>query len=61
MPFRIWRKNHVHYSWIKYNIYKPIRNFMEYYGYGYYLSDEELTKRRRKFIMGLKNETMERQ
>ena len=42
--------------WIKYNVYKPIRNYICHYGYGEHLSDEENTKRRREFIMGLKND-----
>lgn len=48
-------KGHI-YNFIKYNLYKPIRNFICHYGYGYHLCDEEQTKRRRKFIEDLKLE-----
>lgn len=51
---RFWEKDHFAYSWIKYNAYKPIRNWLCYYGFGYDLSDEENTRRRRKWIMELK-------
>lgn len=58
---RFWEKDHFAYYWIKYNVYKPVRNWLCYYGYGYDLSDEENTERRRKWIMELKrNEIMER-
>lgn len=43
-----------HYIWFKYNIYKPIRNWLCWYGYGYDLSEDEQIVRRRNFIMGLK-------
>lgn len=51
---KFWEKDHFAYNWIKYNAYKPIRNFLCHYGYGYDLSDEENTERRRKWIMSLK-------
>lgn len=49
-----------YYKWVKYNLYKPIRNYLCWYGYGYHLPEEELIERQRKFIERLKNETMER-
>lgn len=52
--YKIWDKSHPHYHWIKYNIYKPVRNWLCHYGYGYHLCDEENTKRRREFINEVK-------
>ena len=51
---KIWSKEHRYYYWIKYNIYKPIRNWLCYYGYGYDLCDYENTERRKQFIERLK-------
>jgi hypothetical protein len=50
MPIRIWKKTHPHYYWFKYNFYKPIRNWLCHYGYGYHLCDDHLIKRRKQFI-----------
>jgi len=54
MPYKVWSKEHIWYSFFKYKFYKPLRNWICYYGYGYDLSDEENTKRRRRFIEELK-------
>jgi hypothetical protein len=48
------------YIWVKYNIYKPIRNFLCHYGYGEYLPPEELEARRRKFIENIRNNNGQR-
>lgn len=48
-------KEHPHYMWVKYNIYKKIRNPICNYRFAYNLSDEENTKIRREQIMKLKN------
>ena len=49
-----------YYKWVKYNLYKPIRNWLCYYGYGYHLPEDELIERQREWIRRLKDETMER-
>jgi hypothetical protein len=54
MPYKIWNKSHPHYYWIKYKLYKPVRNWLCHYGYGYHLCDEENTERRKEFIEELK-------
>ena len=43
-----------HYLLFKYNVYKPIRNYICDIGYGYDLSDEDNTRRRKEFIRRLK-------
>jgi hypothetical protein len=42
------------YHWIKYNIYKPIRNISEGFRYGYYFSEELQEESRKQFIMRCK-------
>lgn len=53
--FRIWNKDHKYYTFFKYNFYKPIRNWLCHYGYGYHLCDEKMVERRREFIERCKN------
>lgn len=42
------------YHWIKYNIYKPIRNFSESIRYGYWMSEEAQVQSKREWIEKLK-------
>ena len=44
------------YRFVKYKIYKPIRNFLCHYGYGEHVCDKDLIERRKRFIDGVKNE-----
>jgi hypothetical protein len=41
-------------SFIKYQIYKPIRNGLNHYLYGYYLTDDLLIERQKNFIKGIR-------
>lgn len=49
-----------YYRWVKYNLYKPIRNWICHYGYGEHLCEERQVERRREFIERCKLEAMER-
>jgi hypothetical protein len=52
--YKIWDKSHPYYYWVKYNLYKPVRNWLCHYGYGEHLCEEDHVKRRREWIMSLK-------
>lgn len=57
---RCGNKRHWGYNFMKYKIYKPIRNFLCHYGYGEHLPPEELEARRRKFIENIRNNNGQR-
>jgi hypothetical protein len=53
-------RKHFGYRFVKYKIYKPIRNFLCYYGYGYHLPEDELIERKRKWLNDLREANGER-
>lgn len=55
MPYKVWSKEHIWYSWFKYNIYKPIRTISENIRYGYWMSEEAQVKQKQEWIRRLKD------
>jgi len=53
-PFDVFNKRHPFYHWIKFNIYKKIRNPICEVGFHYDIPDEENSKIRAEWIKRIK-------